>query len=325
MNSVNRRSVLAGATALTAAALTSSGITMPAHAAAPLNGKQGGFFRFKLGSFEITAISDGIWLRDLDANFVRNAPLADVQKVLADAYAPAGKIPIPFTPLIVNTGSRLVALDTGTGGRLAPTSGSYMDGLAAAGIDPKSVDAVVISHFHPDHINGIRTKDDQLVFPNAEIMVPAPEWAYWMDDARMNNAPEALKGAFGNVRRVFGSIAGKVARFEPGKEVVPGITTIAAHGHTPGHTAFLISSGNRSFMTIVDSTNNADLFVRNPDWQAIFDMDGNMAAENRKKLLDRAAADKIPVAGYHWPFPAVGYVTKDGAGFKLNPVTWGEI
>lgn len=325
MTELNRRTLLAGASALTAAALAATGSAVPARAAAPLAGKQGGFFRYKVGSFEVTAISDGIWLRDLDAGFVKNAPLADVEKTLADAYAPAGKIPIPFTALVVNTGSKLVALDTGTGGRLAPTSGSYMDGLAAAGIDPKDVDAVVISHFHPDHINGIRTKDDQLVFPNAEVMVSEPEWSFWMDDAKMSNAPDAMKGAFANVRRVFGSIAKDVTRFDPGKEVVSGITTIAAYGHTPGHTAFAISSDNKSFMTVVDSTNNADLFVRNPEWQAIFDMDGNMAVENRKRLLDRAAADKIPVAGYHWPFPAVGYVTKEGSGYRLNPVTWAEI
>src|SRR5690606_14894930 len=160
---MNRRTLLTTASAASAAAVIGP-LTAPARAAAPLVGKQGGFYRYKVGSFEVTAISDGIWLRDLDAGFVKNAPLADVQKTLADAYAPAGKLPIPFPALVVNTGTKLVALDTGTGGRLAPTSGSYMESLVAAGIDPKNVDVVVISHFHPDHINGIRTKDDQLVF-----------------------------------------------------------------------------------------------------------------------------------------------------------------
>ena len=197
-----------------------------------------------------------------------------------------------------------------------------MDNLAAAGIDPKAVDSIVISHFHADHINGIRLKDDSLAFPNAEVQVPAPEWAFWMDDGKMSTAPEGLKGNFANVRRVFGSIAKDVKQFEPGKEVAPGITSIAAHGHTPGHCAFAISSGNQSMMTTVDATNNAYLFVRNPEWQPAFDMDGNMAVDTRKRLLDRAAADKMLVAGYHWPFPAAGYITKEGSGYRLNPVAW---
>jgi glyoxylase-like metal-dependent hydrolase (beta-lactamase superfamily II) len=119
---------------------------------------------------------------------------------------------------------------------------------------------------------------------------------------------------------VFGSIANKVTRFEPGKEVAPGITSIAAYGHTPGHTAFAIASGNQSIMTVVDVTNNAYLFVRHPEWQVAFDTDGALAVETRKRLLDRAAADKMLVSGYHWPFPAVGYITKEGSGYRLNPV-----
>jgi glyoxylase-like metal-dependent hydrolase (beta-lactamase superfamily II) len=266
-----------------------------------------------------------VWNRELKDGFIKNAALSDVQKALADAFQPTDVVQIPFTALAVNTGSKLVLLDTATGARFTPTAGTYMDNLAADGIDPKAVDSVVISHFHPDHINGIRLKDDGLAFPNAEIQVPAPEWAFWMDDGKMSTAPDGLKGNFANVRRVFGSIAKDVKQFEPGKEVAPGITSIAAHGHTPGHVAFAIASGNQSMMTTVDATNNAYLFVRNPEWQAVFDMDGNMAVDTRKRLLDRAATDKMLVAGYHWPFPAAGYITKEGSGYRLNPVAWSSI
>jgi glyoxylase-like metal-dependent hydrolase (beta-lactamase superfamily II) len=261
----------------------------------------------------------------LQDGFVRNAALPDVQKALADAFQPTDVVRIPFTALAVNTGSKLILIDTGTGARVFPTAGAYMDNLAAAGIDPKAVDSVVISHFHPDHINGLRLKDDSLAFPNAEVQVPAPEWAFLMDDGKMSTAPDGLKGNFANTRRVFASIAKDVKQFEPGKEVAPGITSIAAYGHTPGHCAFAIASGNQSMMTIVDATNIAYLFVRNPEWQAVFDMDGNMAVDTRKRLLDRAAADKMLVAGYHWPFPAAGYITKEGSGYRLNPVAWSSI
>lgn len=324
MNEMTRRAALTGAAAASAAFAMGPALSIsPAHASAPIAGKQvPGLYRYKIGEFELTAVSDGIQAPELKEGFIKNASLADVQKALSEAFQPTNVVRIPFTALVVNTGSKLVLIDTGTGGRHVPTSGTYMDNLAAAGIDPKSVDAIVISHFHADHINGIRLKDDSLAFPNAEIMVPAPEWAYWMDDANMAAAPDALKNNFNNIRRVFGSIAKDVKRYDPGKEVLTGITSVAAPGHTPGHTAFVIASGNQSMMTTADTTITPYLFVRYPEWQPVFDMDGNKAVETRKKLLDQAAADKMLVAGYHWPFPAAGYIAKEGAGFRLHPVMW---
>ena len=326
MTELNRRTLLAGS-ALTAAAAALPAVATSVQAAAPATGKQGpGFYRYKLGSFELTAINDGTWDRALDDKVVTNVPFAEVQKAQADAFQPVDKMHIPFTTLMVNTGSRLIALDTGTGGQLtggmAPRSGTFNANLAAAGIDPKTVDAIYISHFHPDHINGIKTKDNELLFPNATIHVPNGEWNWWMDDANMSKAPEAAQGAFKNARRIFADIAAKVQRFDPGKEVEAGITSIAAYGHTPGHTAFAVNSGNQSMLYIADSTNLPWLFVRNPDWQFMFDADKNMAVENRKRLLDRAAADKMLVQGYHWPFPASGYITKTAKGYDLTPIMW---
>jgi len=326
MTEITRRTLLSGAAAAAALVMTPVA-NMPARASAPASGKQvPGFYRYKVGDYEITALNDGVWNRDLEEGFVKNAPLADVQKALEEAFQPTNVVRIPFTALAVNTGSKLVLIDTGTGGRLVPTAGTYMDNLAAAGIEPKAVDTILISHFHPDHINGIRLKDERLAFPNAEIQVPASEWAFWMDDGKMSAASDALKSDFDNVRRVFGSIAKDVKQFEPGKEVAPGITSIAAPGHTPGHTAFAIASGNQSMMTTVDAAAGSSyLFVRRPEWQPIFDMDASTAVETRKHLLDRAAADKMLVAGYHWPFPATGYVTKDGLGYQLHALAWSSI
>ncbi len=327
MTQLTRRGLLAGTVAVTAAtAIGPLTATTPARAAAPLAGKQApSFYRYKIGEFEVTAIHDGVWMPDLAPGLFKNFTVADAQKTLGDQFQRTDKMVVPFTPIMVNTGSKLILIDTGTNGRFTPTASSFMDNLTAAGFDPKQVDTIVISHFHGDHINGIRTKDEQIAFPNAEIMVPAPEWAFWMDDAKMAAAPEAMKGAFANCRRVFGSISGKVARYDPGKEVAPGITSIPAYGHTPGHTAFAITSGSQSMMTVVDATNNAYLFVRNPEWQVSFDMDGPMAVETRKRLLDRAAADKMLVGGYHWPFPAVGYIAKEGSGYRLHPVGYSHL
>jgi len=316
---ITRRSLLAGS-ALAAAA---TAVSRPAAATAPATGKQAaGVYRYKVGDYELTAIYDGVWNRAIDDKFVRNVAFAEVQKALADSFLPAGTLPIPFTTLVVNTGSKLILIDTGTGGQFVGTAGSMGSNLAAAGIDPKSIDVIVISHFHPDHINGIKTKDDVLVFPNAEINVPAPEWAYWMDDGKMSTAPEGLKPNFLNVRRVFGSIAKDVKRFEPGADVAPGIASIATYGHTPGHTSFAVASASASMLVLSDVTNHPWLFVRNPQWQAAFDMDGAMAVDTRKKLLDRAAADKMLVQGYHFPFPASGHIAKGGSGYDFVPVMW---
>src|ERR1043166_2069189 len=236
---IDRRSLLAGSV-LGAAAMP----TAPLAKAPPAGKQAAGFYRYKLGNYELTALYDGVWNRPIDDKFVRNVAFAEVQKTLSDSFLPTDKLPIPFTALLVNTGARLVLLDTGTAGQiLGAAAGSMIENLAAAGIAPAAIDAIAISHFHPDHINGIKTKDDALVFPNAEILVPAPEWAYWMDDAKLSTAPEGLKGNFLNVRRVFKNV--KVQQYEPDKEVAPGIASIAAHGHTPGHTAFAVASGSQ--------------------------------------------------------------------------------
>ena len=230
MPKFTRRTFLAGS-ALAAVSASAD----PAAAAAPSANKETpGIYRYRIGTFELTALYDGIWYRPINDAFIRNAPFAEVEHALADAFMPADKLATPFTTLIVNTGKKLVLLDTGTGGQIAPSAGVLRDNLAAAGIDPKAVDQIVISHFHPDHINGIKDKDNDLVFPNAEILVPAAEWAFWMDDANMNAAEGALKLTFRNQRRIFADIAKQVARFEPGAEVAPGRRHAAGAGTHPG-------------------------------------------------------------------------------------------
>jgi len=310
---LTRRHILGGAAALAAT---------PALAKAPFAGTQAaGFHRAKLGDIEVTTINDGFFVRPV-AGFVKNAMDDDVKAAVDAARLPGNGVFIPFTTVVVNTGSKLVLIDCGNGDSGAPTSGTWMANFKAAGFDPKDVDTVIISHFHGDHINGVRLKNGTAVFPNAEIMAPAAEWAFWMDDAKMNAAPEAMKGAFQNVRRVFGPVSKDVKQFDAGKEIVPGITAIAAPGHTPGHNVFMVASGNARMMCLADTTNNPHLFARNPDWQAVFDMNGDEASATRKKLLDMAAAEKARIHLYHAPFPATGFIEKAGSGYRFEPVIW---
>jgi len=318
MSPVTRRSLLAGA----AAAAFGARAEPLAAAAPPADRQAPGIYRYKIGTSEITALYDGIWYRPINDKFIRNAPFGEVERALDVAFMPHDKLETPFTTLIVNTGKKLVLIDTGTGGQIAPTAGMIGDNLAAAGISPKAVDQIVISHFHPDHINGIKDKDNALIFANAEIMVPEPEWAYWMDDANLNAAPADQKLTFLNQRRIFSDIAKQVTRYQPGKEASPGIVTLAAPGHTPGHTVFAIHSGDASLLVLSDTAQHPAIFARHPDWQAAFDVDGAAAVATRKKLFDRAAADRMLVTGYHFPFPACGHLIKTASGYEHVPLPW---
>ena len=318
MSIVTRRELLAGSGAVALAAGAD-----PESAAAPAAGKPTpGIYRYRIGEFELTALYDGIWYRPINKEFIRNAPFAEVEHALDAAFMPHDKLATPFTTLIVNTGKKLVLIDTGTGGQISPTAGMIAGNLAAAGIAPKDVDQIVISHFHPDHINGIKDKDNNLIFPNAEIMVPGPEWAFWMDDANLNAAPAGMKETFLNQRRIFSDIAKTVTHYEPGKEVASGIVTVPAPGHTPGHTVFAIHSGNESLMVLGDTAQHPAVFARHPDWQAVFDVDGRATIATRKRLFDRVAADRMLVTGYHFPFPACGHLIKTASGYEHVPVEW---
>jgi len=315
---LNRRLALGATLAATAAPFISSTQAQQAPASV---GQVTSYYRYRVGDIEVTAVNDGTFSRPLDG-LISNAPLPEVKKALIDAFLPDDKLTIPFTSLVLRTSGKLVLIDAGNGDNGPATTGAWMRNFRAAGFDPAEVDQVVFSHFHSDHISGSRLKDGTAVFPRAELAVPAAEWAFWMDDARMAAASEAMKGAFANVRRVLGPVAGTVKRFEWDREVAPGVTAINAVGHTPGHTAFAITSGAGRMLVLSDTANHPALFVRNPDWSGVFDMDGDQARSTRRRLLDMAAADRMQVAFYHAPFPATGFIAREGNTFRMVPVDW---
>ncbi len=326
MNQLTRRTVLAGAAATTA--LSPLAAIPSAHAAAPLAGKQApGWYRYKVGSVEVTAVTDGARANPLTDTFIRNVKKEDINRALEAGYMEKDKITVPYTPIAVNTGSKLVVIDAGLGPALYEQSkgavGQFHSNLAAAGIDRGAVDTVIISHFHADHINGLLTADSKPAFPNAELLVPAGEWKFWNDDGEMSKATgnAIVEGNFKNIKRVFGALGNKVTPYEPGKEVVPGITSLATHGHTPGHVSHIIASGNAKVMVQADVT-NVPLFVQNPGWFIQFDMDGPAAEATRRKFYDMLVAEKMMVQGFHYPFPSLGHIEKAGTGYRVVPVPW---
>lgn len=319
MTSLTRRGLLASTAALAAGSL----VAPTAHAVAPASGKQApGFYRYKIGDFEVTAFNDGfVKVPKLDS-FVVNQPLEAIQKAVEESFIPKDDVRVHFNPLLVNTGSKLVLFDTGFGDNGSPTQGGLLANMASAGIDPNAVDVVIISHFHADHISGIRAKAGAANFRNAEIMVPAEEWAWWTNDSETSKAAEVWKGQIANSKRVFEPIAKDVKRFDFGKELVPGVTSVDARGHSPGHSAFVIASGNAKLMYIADVTNHPAIFARHPEFRLWADMIPDLALTNRRKLLDMLAAERMPMTGYHYPFPAVGHIAKRGNGYDFHPASW---
>jgi glyoxylase-like metal-dependent hydrolase (beta-lactamase superfamily II) len=332
MNNLSRRDLLAGAAAVgAAAALTPLTASLIRAAVPPAGAQAPGFYRYKVGSFECTSINDGVNTFPMPDTFVKNVPKAEALAAAEAAYMPTGMVSVPFNPQLINTGSKLVLIDTGNGvANLEPSKGKVgrtLQNLAAAGVDPKNVDVVLLSHLHPDHTNGIRAADGSMAFPNAEIMVPSVDWAFWTSD---DNAAKAesnamMKNYFANVKKTFAGIESKVTKYDWGKEVVGGITSIEAPGHTPGHSAFAIASGNSKILVQSDVTNIPELFLRNPDWHVAFDVDPELAQKTRHKFYDMASAEKATVIGFHFTFPSVGHVEKDGARYRLVPVAWNPL
>ena len=281
-----------------------------------------GFYRFKVGGATVTQVNDGFIRFQMDG-FMRNAPLADVQAVMRENFMPTDTMTVPFTITFLQRGDSLIVFDAGNG--VVPageTRGRMIANMAAAGIDPARVTHVVHSHFHGDHVNGLLNAQNAAAFPNAEIIVPAPEWAWWSDATNETRSPERQRGNFANSARRFAPYQGRVRQIQPGGEVLPGVTSIAAYGHTPGHTIYRIADGSEQFLFLADLTNRPELMVARPNWQPIIDFDGDMAVQSRIRVLDMAATDRIRVSGYHFPFPANGYIARDGQGFRFVPAEW---
>ena len=230
----------------------------------------------------------------------------------------------PFNPVVVNTGSKLVVIDTGLGPAMFEQSkgalGQFQTNLAAAGIDRNAVDTVVISHFHGDHINGLLTADNKAAYPNAEIMVPAVEWKFWMSDENLAKAPEGaerqLQQRAARVRRArqqgdaVRRRQGNRAGHHLGRDLRP-----YARPHVARHRVGQLQAdraGRRDGRDRRAVRAQSGLARR-------FDMDGAVAEATRRKLYDMAAAEKSMILGFHWAFPGLAYVEKDGAGYRLAP------
>lgn len=312
---IDRRHLLAGiaATALAPA--------LPALARAPQASTQvAGIYRRKLGDIEITAILDGYIPLDAKA-FISNDPDA-VRKALANAGQDE-KLPTSVNAFVVNTRDRTYLLDTGTGANTAfgPTMGRLDANLRAAGIEPAQIDAVILTHAHPDHAEGLITVEKTARFPNAEVIINETEHAFWHDDGILNQAPDAMKPFFASARNTLAPYVARTRKVKPG-EIAPGLSLEHVPGHTPGHSLLRITSGKEQILLVGDCIHNAVIQTARPEVAFVFDADGAQAAASRRRVLDMAAADQLLISGAHMPFPGFGKVLKDGAAFRFVPAEW---
>lgn len=315
---ISRRDLVLGATAAAAAFGLAKPLAFIGAADAQTIPPQPGFKSTKVGDIEVISLFDGVWEKPHDENFIKGASVAQTKDALKAAGLTDAFVPIPFTVLAVRTGGQLVLLDAGTGGQTGgPKAGVLAQSMAAAGLDPKAVKTILVSHFHADHIFGLMAKDTNAqTFPDAEIIVPATELAWWTQP--LESFPEARRGV---AQRIQATLAQwkNVRPVDGEAEVAPGIRTLPAFGHTQGHTAHVISSGGKQLIATADVTNIPSLFAEHPDWRAAFDHVPDQAIETRKRVFDRAIADKAMVAGYHWGLPNAGTIARDGNGYAFTP------
>jgi glyoxylase-like metal-dependent hydrolase (beta-lactamase superfamily II) len=288
--------------------------------AAPISGTQApGYYRLKVGDYEVTVLSDGGLT--LDANlFAGDEPGAE--KLLNDAHLPKVGIPTPVNTWLINTGGKLVLVDAGGGKNFSPTLGRMPQNMAAAGIDPAMVDAVVITHPHPDHIPGVLTADGKALFPNATLHINADDHGFWTSDEIRGKAPAEFQGFFDMAKGAIKAYAdaGKLQTYKDGTEFAPGVTSVFTPGHTVGHSMVRVSSGKDQFLIWGDIVHCSALQFAHPERSVAFDTDAALALANRRKVLDMVATDRMLFSGAHLPFPGVGRTTKSGTGYVYVPI-----
>ena len=300
---ITRRTALAGAAALPlAGGLGTVSTALADGHAGPKNAIQN---TFGLGDFQVSTLLAGTRpVEDIQTIFGMNVSAEEFAEVSAQNFIPADKAQFFFTPTVVQTGSDVVLFDTGL------SAAGTTAALSAAGIEASDVTVVVITHMHGDHIGGLTDDAGNATYPNARYVTGQVEFDHWAgaDNERFE----------GKVR----PFAEQMTFIGDGDSVVSGMTAVAAFGHTPGHMAYMIESGGEQVMLIADAANHYVWSVGYPDWEVRFDMDKAAAAATRRNLLGMIAADRIPMIGYHMPFPGIGYLETRDSGFRYVPATY---
>ena len=299
-------------------------LTLPVVARAELGPPQAGnptHFSFTFGQARLTVVSDGS-LQLPTGGLGVNADPAEV-KAFLEAHFLSPEVNYSHTNhLVIDLGEARVLVDIGSGNRFLDTAGRLMGNLEAAGIDPASITHLVVTHAHPDHIWGIRDDFDENILPGAQLFRGERERNHWMQDGLVDRVPPEMQ------QFVLGAVNSIQAEgtdwtlMQDGFEVAPGIRVIDTPGHTPGHRSVIRESDGKQLIALGDSMSHAWTNFAHPDWYNEFDMDGAATVATRRRLLDMAATDRMAVLGYHFPFPGVGHVMRDGDAYRFVPALW---
>jgi glyoxylase-like metal-dependent hydrolase (beta-lactamase superfamily II) len=302
--------------------LTTPGI---AHAAAPMvKTAAPGYYRMMLGDFEVTAISDGTLGLPVD-KMLTNTTAEKTRQALDAAFQPL-PYEMNFNAFLINTGDKLVLIDTGAGHLLGANLGKLVDRLKAAGYQPGQVDEIYITHMHPDHIGGL-SAEGKRVFPNAVVRADQREADYWLSKANSEKATPEQKEHFTDAVTSLTPYI-QADRFKPftgDTELVPGIRASSLVGHTPGHTGYVIESKSQKMVVWGDAVHVAQVQLPHPEVTIGFDVDSHVAEKAREQLLADAAAHGYVIAGEHVSFPGLGHIRKVGSGYQWVPVSYTEI
>jgi len=325
---VHRLSTLARSALVALAVAVPAAATLPALAAPPAQQRTQvpGFYRMALGAFEVTAVYDGYV--DLDPKILTGIAAADIQGLIARMFQDATPgVQTAVNAFLVHTGQNLVLVDTGAAGVFGPTLGGMAANIRAAGYDPAQVDTVLLTHLHGDHAGGLLGMDGKPLFPNATVWAAREEAAFWLDEAVAAKAPAEAQPFFKIARDAVApyQAAGRFKTFAAGEEPVPGIRTVAAFGHTPGHTGFLVGSGGKSLLAWGDIVHNHAVQFARPEVVIEFDVNKEQALATRRRIFDEAARDSLWVAGAHLPFPGIGHVRSEGGMYAWVPVEYGPL
>jgi len=324
-NRTTRRGILTAAavgTAAIGAAGLGLGLPRAARAKMPLNPTQAPYFyRFKLGSAECTVVSDGqLPLGNPDAAFL-NISKDEIARELHDNFLPSSNAVLEQNILIVNFGDRVVLFDTGMGSDtlFGATTGKLQTTLHGAQIDPAQVDAVVMSHAHIDHCGGLINDDGKRNFPNAQYFIGQPDFDYWTDDSKIPSNYPARPHFLRQARKNLLPVKDAMHFYKDNEQILPGVTALSAPGHTVSHTIFMIESGGQQICYVGDLAHHSVLLLEHPHTQFAYDTDAVQSGNSRARMLGMLAANRIPLLAYHFAWPGIGHVAKEGEGFRYFP------
>ncbi len=317
--SMQRRGLLQ---AVAGAALLGGTAPGVARAAAPFsNTLPPAWYRFKLGEYEATVVSDGRLPLGDPAQSFTGGTASEISALMRGSFLPADNAMLEQNVLVLNTGRQLVLFDTGMGDSMGdagkmfgPTTGRMMANFRAAGLDPKDVDLVVLTHAHSDHCWGLVDAKGERSFPNAQVAVTESDLNYWTDDAN-KRGPAFMAPFVDGAKKNLSAYRDRMVMVRDGAEVAPGITAIAAPGHTVGHTCYGIQSGAQSMVFTGDLAHHHVLLLQRPQWEFSFDTDPKQSAQTRSRLLQRFAGEKQTLLSYHFPWPGLGHVVQRGESY----------